>query len=210
MGCVAAMWLCLAVRWLSSALTCMPPATPTRTYMHTRTHTHAHFYLILPFQSAEGMEIDRGYISPQFVTNPERLLAEYDNARVLVTDQKIESVRDIVPLLEQVTRLNAPLLIIAEDVTGEYDGRHVYTCRKHCCMWCVLCCHLLWLNLPLHTHVAQHIHIHCCKASLLLSHIHIRPVAAFLLCLNHHLNHHVQLTVLQCRCRTLAATCICR
>ena len=67
----------------------------------------------------EGMEIDRGYISPQFVTNNERLLAEYDNCRVLVTDQKIDSVRDIVPILEQVTRLNAPLLIVAEDVAGE-------------------------------------------------------------------------------------------
>jgi len=67
----------------------------------------------------EGMEIDRGYISPQFVNVPERLLVDYDNCRVLVTDQKIESVRDIVPILEQVTRLNSPLLIVAEDVTGE-------------------------------------------------------------------------------------------
>jgi chaperonin GroL len=67
----------------------------------------------------EGMEIDRGYISPQFVNVPERLLVNYDNCRVLVTDQKIESVRDIVPILEQVTRLNSPLLIVAEDVTGE-------------------------------------------------------------------------------------------
>jgi chaperonin GroEL (HSP60 family) len=68
------------------------------------------------------MEIDRGYISPQFVNNPERLLVEYDNIRVLVTDQKIESIRDIVPLLEQVTRLNSPLLIVAEDVTGVCVG----------------------------------------------------------------------------------------
>lgn len=67
----------------------------------------------------EGMEIDRGYISPQFVTNQEKLLVEYDNCRVLITDQKIESVRDIIPILEQVTRLNQPLLIVAEDVTGE-------------------------------------------------------------------------------------------
>nr|5CDJ_A Chain A, RuBisCO large subunit-binding protein subunit alpha, chloroplastic [Chlamydomonas reinhardtii]5CDJ_B Chain B, RuBisCO large subunit-binding protein subunit alpha, chloroplastic [Chlamydomonas reinhardtii] len=68
---------------------------------------------------SEGMEIDRGYISPQFVTNQERLLVEYDNCRVLVTDQKIDAIRDIIPILEQVTRLNAPLLIIAEDVSGE-------------------------------------------------------------------------------------------
>lgn len=67
----------------------------------------------------EGMEIDRGYISPQFVTNNERLLTEFDNCLVLVTDQKIEQVKDLVPILEQVTRANKPLLIIAEDVAGE-------------------------------------------------------------------------------------------
>lgn len=67
----------------------------------------------------EGMEIDRGYISPQFVNNQERLQVQFENARVLITDQKIESIRDIIPILEQVSRLNAPLLIIAEDVTGE-------------------------------------------------------------------------------------------
>jgi chaperonin GroL len=67
----------------------------------------------------EGMEIDRGYISPQFVTNNERLLTEFDNCLVLITDQKIEQVKDLVPILEQVTRANKPLLIIAEDVAGE-------------------------------------------------------------------------------------------
>ncbi|KAL1542710.1 ruBisCO large subunit-binding protein subunit alpha-like [Salvia divinorum] len=67
----------------------------------------------------EGMEIDRGYISPQFVTNPEKLLVEFENAKVLVTDQKISSIKDIIPLLEKTTQLRAPLLIIAEDVTGE-------------------------------------------------------------------------------------------
>ena len=67
----------------------------------------------------EGMEIDRGYISPQFVTNNERMLAEYENALVLVTDLKIEAVKDIIPILEQVTRVNRPLLLIAEDVAGE-------------------------------------------------------------------------------------------
>ena len=67
----------------------------------------------------EGMEIDRGYISPQFVTNNERLLTEFENCLVLITDQKIEQVKDLVPVLEQVTRANKPLLIIAEDVSGE-------------------------------------------------------------------------------------------
>ncbi|KVI00130.1 Chaperonin Cpn60 [Cynara cardunculus var. scolymus] len=67
----------------------------------------------------EGMEIDRGYISPQFVTNPEKLLVEFENARVLITDQKIASIKEIIPLLEKTTQLRAPLLIIAEDVTGE-------------------------------------------------------------------------------------------
>lgn len=67
----------------------------------------------------EGMEIDRGYISPQFVTNPEKLIVEFENARVLITDQKITAVKDIIPLLEKTTQLRAPLLIIAEDVSGE-------------------------------------------------------------------------------------------
>lgn len=67
----------------------------------------------------EGMEIDRGYISPQFVTNPEKLIVEFENVRVLVTDQKISTIKDIVPILEKTTQLRAPLLIVAEDLTGE-------------------------------------------------------------------------------------------
>ncbi|ERM94840.1 ruBisCO large subunit-binding protein subunit alpha [Amborella trichopoda] len=67
----------------------------------------------------EGMEIDRGYVSPQFVTNPEKLTVEFENARVLVTDQKISTIKEIIPLLEKTTQLRAPLLIVAEDVTGE-------------------------------------------------------------------------------------------
>eukprot|EP00245_Coleochaete_scutata_P000292 TRINITY_DN10367_c0_g1_i1.p1 TRINITY_DN10367_c0_g1~~TRINITY_DN10367_c0_g1_i1.p1 ORF type:complete len:604 (-),score=189.84 TRINITY_DN10367_c0_g1_i1:384-2195(-) len=67
----------------------------------------------------EGMEIDRGYISPQFVTNQEKLLVEFENCRVLVTDQKITSIKDIIPVLEKITQLSAPLLIVAEDVSGE-------------------------------------------------------------------------------------------
>ncbi|XP_058729766.1 ruBisCO large subunit-binding protein subunit alpha, chloroplastic [Vicia villosa] len=67
----------------------------------------------------EGMEIDRGYISPQFVTNPEKSIVEFENARVLITDQKISAIKDIIPLLEKTTQLRAPLLIISEDITGE-------------------------------------------------------------------------------------------
>ncbi|KAI5399841.1 hypothetical protein KIW84_064970 [Lathyrus oleraceus] len=66
----------------------------------------------------EGMEIDRGYISPQFVTNPEKSIVEFENARVLITDQKISAIKDIIPLLEKTTQLRAPLLIISEDITG--------------------------------------------------------------------------------------------
>jgi len=67
----------------------------------------------------EGMALDRGFISPQFATNSERLTADLENARVLVTDQKIESVRDLLPILEQMPKLKQPLLIIAEDVTND-------------------------------------------------------------------------------------------
>lgn len=67
----------------------------------------------------EGMEIDRGYISPQFVTNQEKLTVEFENARVLVTDQKLATIKDILPVLEKITQVSAPLVIVAEDVSGE-------------------------------------------------------------------------------------------
>jgi len=67
----------------------------------------------------EGMELDRGYISPYFVKDMERQIAELINPRILVTDKKITSVQELVPLLEMVVRSKEPLLIIAEDVTGE-------------------------------------------------------------------------------------------
>ncbi|GJN12119.1 hypothetical protein PR202_ga30371 [Eleusine coracana subsp. coracana] len=67
----------------------------------------------------EGMEIDRGYISPQFVTNLEKSIVEFENAKVLITDQKITTIKEIIPLLEKTTQLRAPLFIIAEDITGE-------------------------------------------------------------------------------------------
>lgn len=67
----------------------------------------------------EGMLIDRGYISPQFVTNLEKQITEFDNARVLVADQKVETIKEILPILEKISQINAPLLIITEDITGE-------------------------------------------------------------------------------------------
>ncbi|XP_002973702.2 ruBisCO large subunit-binding protein subunit alpha, chloroplastic isoform X2 [Selaginella moellendorffii] len=67
----------------------------------------------------EGMEYDRGYISPQFVTNPEKSTVEFDNAKVLVTDQKLTTIKDILSVLEKTSQKSAPLLLIAEDVSGE-------------------------------------------------------------------------------------------
>jgi len=67
----------------------------------------------------EGMELDRGYISPYFVKDMERQIAELINPRILVTDKKITAVQELVPLLETVVRSKDPLLIIAEDITGE-------------------------------------------------------------------------------------------
>ncbi len=67
----------------------------------------------------EGMQIDRGYISPYFVTNTERMEAELDDPFILITDKKISSIQDILPVLEKVAGARAPLVVIAEDVDGE-------------------------------------------------------------------------------------------
>ncbi|CAN4081837.1 unnamed protein product [Withania somnifera] len=67
----------------------------------------------------EGMKIDKGYMSPHFINNPDKCIVEFENARVLVTDQKISSVKEIVPLLEKVTQLSVPLLIFAEDISRQ-------------------------------------------------------------------------------------------
>ncbi|MDE5122738.1 MAG: chaperonin GroEL [Trichodesmium sp. St19_bin1] len=67
----------------------------------------------------EGMQIDRGYLSPYFVTDQERLVVEYENARILITDKKISSIQDLVTVLEKVARAGQSLLIIAEDIEGE-------------------------------------------------------------------------------------------
>jgi len=67
----------------------------------------------------EGMQFDRGYLSPYFVTNPDRMEAVLENALILIHEKKITALRDLLPLLETVAREGKPLLIIAEDVEGE-------------------------------------------------------------------------------------------
>ncbi|HYY95469.1 MAG TPA: chaperonin GroEL [Pyrinomonadaceae bacterium] len=67
----------------------------------------------------EGMQFDRGYLSPYFVTDPERMEAVLDNPLILIHEKKISSMKDLLPLLEQIAKMSKPLLIIAEDVEGE-------------------------------------------------------------------------------------------
>jgi chaperonin GroEL len=70
-------------------------------------------------ETVEGMQFDRGYLSPYFVTNPERMTVELDNPRILLHEKKISSMKDLLPLLEQVAKSGEQLLIIAEDIEGE-------------------------------------------------------------------------------------------
>ena len=65
------------------------------------------------------VQIEKGYISPHFVTNQEKLLVEFENCKVLVTDATITSIKEIISMIEKTTQLSVPLLIIAEDVSGE-------------------------------------------------------------------------------------------
>jgi chaperonin GroEL len=67
----------------------------------------------------EGMQFDRGYLSPYFINNPEKQIALLDNPFVLLFDKKISNIRDLLPVLEQVAKAGRPLLIVAEDVDGE-------------------------------------------------------------------------------------------
>ena len=67
----------------------------------------------------EGMQFDRGYISPYFVTNTDKMEAELDNPYILIHDKKISTMKDMLPILEQTAQTGRPLLIIAEDVDGE-------------------------------------------------------------------------------------------
>jgi len=70
-------------------------------------------------ETVEGMQFDRGYISPYFVTNPDTMTVELDNPYLLIYDKKISNMKDLLPVLESVVRTGRPLLIIAEDVDGE-------------------------------------------------------------------------------------------
>jgi chaperonin GroEL len=67
----------------------------------------------------EGMQFDRGYLSPYFVTDAERMEATLENAKILLYEKKISSMKDLLPILEQVARQGKPLMIVAEDVEGE-------------------------------------------------------------------------------------------
>ena len=67
----------------------------------------------------EGMQFDRGYLSPYFINNPDKQVAVHENPFVLLCDKKISNIRDLLPVLEQVAKAGRPLLIIAEDIEGE-------------------------------------------------------------------------------------------
>ncbi|MFL5381860.1 MAG: chaperonin GroEL [Longimicrobiaceae bacterium] len=70
-------------------------------------------------ETVEGMQFDRGYLSPYFVTDPERMEAVLEDAMILIHDKKISSMKDLLPVLEKVAQMGRPLLIISEDVEGE-------------------------------------------------------------------------------------------
>jgi chaperonin GroEL len=70
-------------------------------------------------ETVEGMQFDRGYLSPYFVTDPERMEAVLEDPMILIHDKKVSSMKDLLPILEKVAQIGKPLLIIAEDVEGE-------------------------------------------------------------------------------------------
>ena len=67
----------------------------------------------------EGMQFDRGFLSPYFVTDPDRMVAELENVLILLHDKKLSNLREILPLLEQVAKSGQPMLVVAEDIEGE-------------------------------------------------------------------------------------------
>ena len=70
-------------------------------------------------ETVEGMQFDRGYLSPYFITDPDRMEAVLEDALILIHDKKVSSMKDLLPVLEKVAQMGRPLLIIAEDVEGE-------------------------------------------------------------------------------------------
>ena len=67
----------------------------------------------------EGMQFDRGYLSPYFVTNAEKMVAELEDAYILIHEQKLTSLQPMLPILEKIVQSGKPLLILAEDIEGE-------------------------------------------------------------------------------------------
>src|SRR6186713_594317 len=70
-------------------------------------------------ETVEGMQFDRGYVSPYFVTDPDRMEAALEDALILIHDKKVSTMKDLLPILEKVAQMGKPLLIIAEDIEGE-------------------------------------------------------------------------------------------
>src|SRR5688572_6516702 len=91
--------------------------------------------LEMELEVVEGMQFDRGYLSPYFINNPERQIALLDNPFVLLYDKKISNIRDLLPILEQVAKAGRPLLVIAEEVerseehTSELQSQSNLVCR---------------------------------------------------------------------------------
>src|SRR5215510_14847727 len=67
----------------------------------------------------EGMQFDRGYLSPYFVTDPERMEAVLENAHILIHEKKISNMKELLPVLEEIAKTGRPFLIIAEEIEGE-------------------------------------------------------------------------------------------
>nr|3VZ6_A Chain A, kDa chaperonin [Escherichia coli K-12] len=80
---------------------------------------HHHHHHIVLTGSAEGMQFDRGYLSPYFINKPETGAVELESPFILLADKKISNIREMLPVLEAVAKAGKPLLIIAEDVEGE-------------------------------------------------------------------------------------------
>ena len=90
----------------------------------------------------EGMQFDRGYLSPYFVTNPEKMDAELENPYILLYDKKVSSLKELLPVLEPVAQSGKPLLIIAEDVDGEALSTLVVNKLRALIDRLFACCHV--------------------------------------------------------------------